>query len=222
MPVEPVPTVDRALSPSAAELPVPDPDLLARADARSRIAVGAQVLYAAAIVALTGAAFLGLALPSDGALTMIDVVGLFGTLLALLVWKYSAYQVAQEFSPEPLDSTPGWAVGGYFIPFANLWLPFARMREIQQTAEADPLALGGQEGRSRGLIIAWWIVWIGSRILSRFATFDESGGETYGWILVVGASLASLMLTALVVFRLNEEQQAQAERRMAPEPVSLF
>lgn len=214
--MEPVPTVDVALSPSASALPIPDPELMASAQTRSRIAIVLEGAYIVWLVALLAGGALGVALPSEDVITVLDVGLAIVALVGFLVWKWAAYKAAMQMSPEPLETTPGWAVGSYFIPFANLWLPYARMREIQQTAEADTIGLDGEA--SRGLIVLWWIVWIVAPILTRITDAADPTYETPLWLIAIGLVVASSALTILVVYRMNEEQQAQAASREAPEP----
>ncbi|MEK7950736.1 DUF4328 domain-containing protein [Luteolibacter soli] len=59
------------------------------------------------------------------------------------------FQVQQTY----LQDTPGWAVGWYFIPIANLWKPFVAMRDIVRASTM-------REGLPSFLLPTWWTLWI--------------------------------------------------------------
>jgi uncharacterized membrane protein len=97
-----------------------------------------------------------------------------GTLIAFLisgvaslVWTHQAAVNSRDFVLAPPSISPGWAVGWYFVPIANLWMPYRAMVEVAQrsqpvTTVTPYLALGW-----------WWILWIstsiGGRALLRLA-----------------------------------------------------
>ncbi len=68
------------------------------------------------------------------------------------MWIYRANYNARELGAADMKFSPGWAVGWYFIPVANLWKPYQAMCEIWQ-ASADPAHWKQQ---ARGPILPWW------------------------------------------------------------------
>lgn len=55
--------------------------------------------------------------------------------------------------------TPAWAVGWYFVPIANLWMPYRVMQEIW-CANRDPA--DWQYDTAPRLLIVWWLLWLAS------------------------------------------------------------
>ena len=55
----------------------------------------------------------------------------------ILMWIYRANHNARALGAANMDFTPGWSVGWYFIPIANLWKPYQAMKEIWK-ASASP------------------------------------------------------------------------------------
>ena len=51
-----------------------------------------------------------------------------------------------------LTITPGWAVGWYFVPIANLWKPFQAMKEIWLGSHYG----ANWEGGSATDLLNWW------------------------------------------------------------------
>jgi hypothetical protein len=97
------------------------------------------------------------------------IVGVAQILIAvtsgvlILIWIYRANVQARRMGALGMKFTPGWSVGWYFIPFANLWKPYQAMREIW-LASANP------ENWNNELRLAilpwWWTVWIVSNFAS--------------------------------------------------------
>ncbi len=65
-----------------------------------------------------------------------------------------------------MQFTPGWAVGWYFIPIANIWKPFQAMKEIW----GESARQAGPQGREPGgLLGAWWTLWLSYSLLTNVA-----------------------------------------------------
>lgn len=58
------------------------------------------------------------------------------------IWIVRASKNAASLMPDSKRITPGWAVGWYFIPFANLFKPYQAMRETWNSS-VMPHAAGG-------------------------------------------------------------------------------
>lgn len=99
--------------------------------------------------------------------TQIDNVGaVVGTLYTLAfiatviangMWIYRASSNAGHMAPSSARITPGWSVGWYFIPFANLVKPYEAMRQTWVTS-LDPGAQLDAAGPS--LLHQWWFGWL--------------------------------------------------------------
>ena len=86
----------------------------------------------------------------------VAAIGLATTVLAG-IWIYRAAINLRALGAKDMAISPGWAVGWYFIPIANLWKPFQAMKEIWQ-ASLNPLQ-GGKSAAPRVLRI-WWGLWL--------------------------------------------------------------
>lgn len=58
-----------------------------------------------------------------------------------------------------MKTTPGWAVGYFFIPILMLWKPFTAMKEIRSASSGNDTAL-------RSVLPLWWTFWILSSLLN--------------------------------------------------------
>jgi hypothetical protein len=85
-------------------------------------------------------------------IAIVHFVALIATIIVFAMWIYRANYNARQLGAAGMTFTPGWAVGWYFIPIANLWKPYQAMKEIWQ-ASANPAHWQTQE---RGAILPWW------------------------------------------------------------------
>jgi hypothetical protein len=145
-------------------------------------------LAGACIAALISAASLltgNAARSIEEELTTIDAVqAIFGlgqlvvfivTGVAVLRWIHRANLNARGLGAGDMRFTPGWAVGWYFIPIANLWKPLQAMREIWH-ASANPHA-AGSAGPTPPLLGAWWALWLISNFLGQLSLRLAFRGE---------------------------------------------
>jgi len=88
--------------------------------------------------------------PSDF-LGLTDILVLLVTSVVVLRWIYRASVNAHAMAPD-LTITPGWAVGWYFVPIANLWKPFQAMKEIWLGSHYG----ANWEGGSATDLLNWW------------------------------------------------------------------
>jgi hypothetical protein len=109
------------------------------------------------------------ALPSDAHVMGIYVV-VFGNMLATFIsfvlvgmWIHRAHKNLFDAGFDGLEYTPGWSVGWFFIPFANLVKPFQAMKELWQASLAGNDWNPGDE--TPGTMIGWWACWLGGNIL---------------------------------------------------------
>ena len=87
-------------------------------------------------------------------LLLIGTVGpVVLTLLAgvpFIIWLYQAHR-SDRMDPSLLRHGSGWAIGGWFVPFLNLWRPFGMVSDVRR----------GIDGQGPGLVqVFWWTGWI--------------------------------------------------------------
>ncbi len=127
-------------------------------------------------------------------LNLLQLVLLVVTTIAFLMWVYRANWNAHALGAVDMRFRPGWAVGWYFIPLANLWMPFRVMSEIWRVS-ANP---GDWQNTPRSSVLGWW--WALYLLHSGFngaAYSDETGSVTQLMTDAVFAALASLLGVAL-------------------------
>lgn len=94
------------------------------------------------------------ALYANAAIALITVI-----IFAMWIYRAAANVVAARVPG--FSYTPGWAVGWYFIPIANLFKPFSAMRQIWNASHGER---DRQLNHTSGLLALWWGCWILSSI----------------------------------------------------------
>jgi len=123
-------------------------------------------------VRVAGALVLGLG-------ELIYVIGLVGAAIAVPMWMHRAFSNLPVLGAQGLRWSPGWAAGGWFIPFANFVIPYLVLRELRSSSGASASGLGTG---------AWWALWIAGGVLTAAASpFTRSDPTT--------ASLLGLVYT---------------------------
>jgi hypothetical protein len=155
---------------------------------------------------------------------IIMMVSAIGAMVVVSIWTYRASSNAHKLGAQGLRYSPRWAVGGYFIPLANLWMPYQAMKEISQ-ASRDPSAWQSK-GWPRSLPL-WWLSWLATGFSTNLYVRKSLSAKTIDalvdatWVGMLSACmgiLAAIFLASLVweistmqVARANEEQREPHE-----------
>ncbi|WP_371680074.1 DUF4328 domain-containing protein [Streptomyces sp. NBC_01276] len=102
---------------------------------------------------------------------------LLATAVVFVIWFHRVRTNGGIFNPGAFTRSAGWAVGAWFIPFGNLFLPY---RVAAQTWAASVQL--GPDGSFRRVstvpLTSWWILWVLSRVLDTTATLLGSRADT--------------------------------------------
>jgi hypothetical protein len=88
----------------------------------------------------------------------------------VLMWVHRAYRAAQRLTSVRMAYTPGWAVGWWFIPFANLVQPYNIMKELWLAAKTQDSTVDWHGALASGKITAWWLLFIFTGLLQWLAS----------------------------------------------------
>ncbi len=104
------------------------------------------------------------------------------TVIAFSMWIHRAYAnlTALGNPKQGLEYSPRWAVGGFFIPFANLFVPYRAVKEIW--VKSDPSIRGEDDfmfsvSQVPSIIGLWWAFWLISNFVNNIL-FRISGEAT--------------------------------------------
>jgi hypothetical protein len=143
-------------------------------------------------------------------LTQVAIVVLF------IIWQFRAAKNNEALGRSGARFTPGWSIGAWFIPLANLVIPVLILQDLWRgatptTPRGDPR---WRSAKGSWLIGVWWAAWVLS--LLRFGASNsglhDSNSlddiETSNTIALVGviATVVAAVLAAFVVWMLSRRQ----------------
>ena len=101
--------------------------------------------------------------PLDGVFFLLElgfvVIGV-ATVICFSKWNYRSYANLEAMNVVDRRTTPGWAVGWYFVPFANLVMPFRVMKDLYNGSQGVPVQT------SASVVNSWWVLWLMSLALA--------------------------------------------------------
>lgn len=173
--------------------------------------IASLALYGVAMVSeMVG--FAGdVALMVVGLSALVFILFYLASGIVTLVWIHGAAGNARALRPS-MQLTPGWAVGWFFIPFANLYKPYTVIRDIWDASG------GNAAGRSR--VASWWWLNIIGNIATSIGT-RLSKGDTFTAdipdLLSLGGMLLVLASTWIFLGLVGDIHRAQmsADTRVA-------
>lgn len=93
---------------------------------------------------------------------LIGIVGLtslifwlffIATMIPVLIWIYKAHANLRRDGVPGLKHSPGWAVGSFFVPIGNLFVPFQAMRALYNRSHGEPEELSDATADT---VSSWW------------------------------------------------------------------
>lgn len=172
--------------------------------------------------------FLALALTGVLGLTAIAVY--IATVVVFLMWLYRVSNNVAAFG-ETRQTSAGWAVGSFFVPFANLFIPYQAIKEIWKKSEPNATDAFSYGVSPPGFFPAWWGLWIASNIASNIyfrMTLSEAAVEASApvGILAEVLSIAAAFFAIKVVKEIDQRQEERARNLQqvfpAPPPPPVF
>jgi hypothetical protein len=133
-------------------------------------------------------------------------------IILFVVWIYRAARDARALRPKHKVMSPGMCALSFFIPVANLFLPYKAMFEI--TAASD----SGGEGRVPMFVLAWWLLYLTSWIANyvRSVGIGRGGFGLMGFALdlavdvLLTCAFVALVLTVRFITRGQEHWAREA------------
>lgn len=153
-----------------------------------------------------------------GITAVLQGLALVATGVVFIVWFHRVRSNGEVFTPNGFDKSRGWAIGGWFIPLGNLWIPSKVARETWVASSQTT-----QDGRMRPAdsapVTYWWAAWVVSVVLGRLSgsLFDESSRypddlrAAAGFAMAVdGVDILAAVLAIVFVRKLTAMQQRKA------------
>jgi hypothetical protein len=148
-------------------------------------------------------------------------------VVLFLMWVYRTNKNAWSLGARRMQYSPGWSVGWFFVPIANLVVPYNVVRELWETTSLPAADRWSDPPRCR-FIVAWWAVWVANALIqysalrvvlghAKLAQFTDPWLNTrwldhlseFFWGRLVSdlAGIGIGILTAVLIIRLTNLQQ---------------
>lgn len=139
-------------------------------------------------------------------------ISIFGFIMSA-IWIYRASKNAAIMEPYPGRIRPGWAVGWYFIPFANLWKPFVALKEIWNSSFSPALS---PIAPATALLGFWWAAYIANHILvAGLLRMQRRTDDIELYMTINNVMLFSTVLSTFSSFLFIKIMQQISARQMA-------
>jgi hypothetical protein len=143
------------------------------------------------------------------------------TAVCFLVWIYRAHRNLPSLGAHPLKYSPGWAVGGFFVPFLNLIHPYLVVREMWKASSPEVGVSNGDSWQDQAtfpLLGLWWGACIVTGILGQSVLWLAPSAKTaaaflpVAWLGVASyiVGVIAAVLALLVVRRIDARQKERA------------
>lgn len=145
---------------------------------------------------------------------LLEIPILIATAAVFVTWFHRVHHNARILGQDAVTRSGAWAIGGWFVPFAFLRIPYKMAKEIW-TASLQRGPDGAYRHVSTAPITAWWLVWITALLASRVydtlygRAADADGLATaataaavYGVVLLAASVLAIRFVRGLTALQI--------------------
>jgi len=143
---------------------------------------------------------------------LITIGALLFAGIAFICWLHRARTNIDAFGGSWMRWGPGWTIGAWFVPLANLVIPLLVVAEIDRATDGHT---GGWALRrpARVVVTLWAVLWTAFLILDRVTTFVPldavSSAAGYGLMALAAAvEVGAAVCAILVIRRITAGQEA--------------
>ncbi|MFD4278893.1 DUF4328 domain-containing protein [Streptomyces cyaneofuscatus] len=142
------------------------------------------------------------------------------TGILFILWFHRSRRNAEVFDPSVQKMGPGWAVGGWFVPVANLWFPY-RVADGIWTGSAPIGPEGGRTAVPRAPLNFWWALWIATLLTDRITAYVQDTSmepeqQAHALALVAAADALEIAAAVLAILFVRALTRMQVERAVQP------
>jgi hypothetical protein len=137
--------------------------------------------------------------------------------VVFLIWKYRSYANLHAAQIEGLEFSPAWSIGWYFVPVANLWMPFRAMQGLYRASVQGNDKIGYKKLGAIGL---WWICFwanfllliLSAVLLDEPETWERVRSGAAVAIIAYSVAIAASIALIIVVSKITAAQRTLRER----------
>jgi hypothetical protein len=112
----------------------------------------------------------GEAAANEARILLAERLGLLAMLIAaipFIMWLFRSHRNLPALRAAPLTFSPGWTIAAWFIPLANLVVPYLVVQEVYRGS--NPAGAGDRLDRLGSgslLVMLWWFLWVAANVVS--------------------------------------------------------
>ncbi|HEX8100555.1 MAG TPA: DUF4328 domain-containing protein [Actinomycetota bacterium] len=154
------------------------------------------------------------------ALATIMTVFIFVPGIAWLIWQHHAHRNLRALGATDLRYSPGWVAGWWFIPFANVVMPYLTMRELWKASDPEAGAVEWKMNKKTWLLPLWWGTWLGRLFTSQVGNFVGRSRSVStlitGWAWFTGFAVFTAVagILAITLVRSIDTRQERKHQRV--------
>ena len=115
-----------------------------------------------------------------GYLAIVFLLIFFVGGIIVFKWIKLANKNVRALGAKNLEFSPGWAVGWFFVPIANLFKPYKVMNEIWSATHSPE---NWKKNENHRAVQKWWGLWIGSSGLIQLSNNLEKKADSVDKII---------------------------------------
>jgi len=151
---------------------------------------------------------------------ILDLLFLIPTAIAWCMWQNRAQWNLRALGVSNLRYSPAWVVGWWFVPFANIVMPFLTMRELWLGSQPEAGAVDWRMATTTPLLGLWWGAWLLYRYVLQGIAVNIPPDASVGGLMarsyvLIGAgvvAIAGAALAVVIVRRIHARQEAKSAR----------
>ena len=158
-------------------------------------------------------------------LAIVQILVYVVTVVVFLMWLYRAHENLASFGipSHQVQYSSAWAVGSFFVPIANLIIPFQAIKELWQKSVPNSASMFSALSPP-AFFSLWWFFWIVSNIAHqiyfRLSWREETASDAVEIIGAVGGVLGTVAaLLAIKVVREIQQKQVESSKLIPTQPV---
>jgi len=155
-------------------------------------------------------------------ISIFEVIAYITSIFAFLFWFYRVYKNLVLAEVADLKYSPGWAIGGFFIPVANLVIPYRVMAEVWKgshvLSEGSPKD-GWKEMKLSSRVDLWWALFIITNIVENIAirltlNADTIEGLTLSSLISIVSSVINIPAAIVTIYLVKDISKLQDDARV--------
>lgn len=207
-----------------------------RLRARAIVTILGLIVSMAYTVGATALVYAHRPLPESLDIAADAITTLFAGI-AFMAWLHRARVNLDGLGVVGLRWRPGWTIGGWLVPLANLVIPLLVMREVDRATALRAHAAGGETGplanvvgrgrpSGRAVLVLWAIAWLGYLLVGLGLNYPPSPGPLTiaSAVLLLAAGVFAILLIRRITAFQDEAMTMPPPARpvLASPPQALF